>query len=97
MDIQNTIYQILGLSSLAIIISEFKPLQNLNHLFLKSSNNIVLNLIGKIIECSKCTSLWMGIIYYTINLSTIQDVLFITGITVITTMYIHKKISLFIK
>lgn len=90
------VYQILGLSSIAIVLSEFKPLQNINSLYFIKSKNILLNVLGKIIGCSKCLALWISLIYFISDLSNLQDILFMSGITIITTMYIHKKISIYL-
>ena len=45
-------------------ISDFSPLKNI---LLKVKKNIITDIILKVISCQKCTTLWVGIIYWCFN------------------------------
>lgn len=87
----DNLYYIMGLASLSVVFTDFKPIQRPLKRRLKSKKGFIPFLIYEILSCNKCFALWSSGLYF--HLQGVQhfDVLLLAAITCVASQYIFKK------
>jgi len=100
---QTLLYQLLFVCLSAYTLTRFEPLQGIVEWLrghIQSSKNILVMLIGipatlifEIIACTKCASLWLGLIYFTAKGYGLEQTLFYSMICSFTMVIFEKTIG----